>query len=68
MCSLSYLPRPECDEQELSVTENNMETDKKLFTTNESECLDSDNEEENIINKRPGQKRKRLLLTSESEM
>ncbi|XP_043597799.1 uncharacterized protein LOC122574351 [Bombus pyrosoma] len=49
-----------CNEQETSATENSMETHEKLFTT-ESEL--------NIINERPrpGQKGKKLSLTTESE-
>ena len=43
-----------------------MKTDKELLTTSELES-ESYSEEEDIINKRPGQKRKRVLLTSESE-
>lgn len=42
-----------------------METDEELFTTSELE-LDNDNEEKNIINKHPEQKKKRLL-TSDNE-
>lgn len=58
-----------CHEQEIFVTGNNVETDEELFITSELE-LNSDNEEENIINKRPrpGQKRKRLLLTNTSKL
>lgn len=48
-----------CDEQEICETEKNMETDRELLTTSELES-DSDNKEENIINKRPGHKRKRF--------
>ena len=55
-----------CDEKETSGTENSMETDEKLSTI-ESE-LDSNGEEENIINKRsrPEQKRKKLSFTAKS--
>lgn len=54
--------------QEIFVTGNNMKTDEELFITRELE-LNSDNEE-NIINKRPrpGQKRKRLLLTNKTSI
>ncbi|KAL2714355.1 piggyBac transposable element-derived protein 4-like [Vespula squamosa] len=39
----------------------------ELFTTDELESSSSDNEEENIINKCRVQKKKRLLLNSESD-
>lgn len=57
-----------CYKQEIFVTGNNMKTDEELFITRELE-LNSDNEE-NIINKRPrpGQKRKRLLLTNKTSI
>lgn len=37
-----------------------MESDEELFTTSELE-LDNDNEEKNIINKRPEQKKKEIV-------
>ena len=56
----------ENDEQETFVMEKNMEIDQELFSSElESE---NDSEEENIINKRSGQKKKRVLLSSESEI
>ncbi|XP_076483022.1 uncharacterized protein LOC143304431 [Bombus vancouverensis nearcticus] len=57
-----------CDEQETSATENSMEIHEKLFTTESK--LDSNNEEENIINERsrPGQKRKKLSFTAERKI
>ena len=52
--------RSVCDEQETSATENSMETHEKLFTIEPKL---------NIINKlsRPGQKGKKLSLTSGNE-
>lgn len=48
-------------------TEDNMERDDDLFTTDELESPDRNNEKKNIINKRRGQNRRRLLLNFESE-
>ncbi|KAF7382977.1 hypothetical protein HZH66_013379 [Vespula vulgaris] len=51
------------DEQELSETEDNIQRDDELFTT-DLKVSDSNNEDKNIINKRQRQKRRRLLLSS----